>query len=194
MFSLKNIIQSVALVVAMAASIGSASASVATGNYNAAGYAVIGLNVDSTSNVDLAFISGYSDPTFSLFDGTGLHLISNDDSNGLRSHITRNLAAGHYSLLVSYCCSFASAVPGSTFASNDGFNSGSYWIGGSATLAGMSSFLDANAYGGGANALYNIAITNAVEGNNVPEPASMALFGIAAAGVLAARRRKQNRA
>ncbi len=192
MFSATNFFKSVALAVAVAGSIGSASATVVSGNFNAAGYAVVGLNVASTANVDLAYLSGYNDPTFSLYDGAGLHLISNDDATGLLSHLTRTLSAGHYSLLVSYCCNFSGAIPGATFATSDGVNSGSYWLGGSGTLAGMSGYLDTNTFFNAANAPYSIRITNA-DVIAVPEPAGVALFGMAAAGMLLARRRTQQR-
>ena len=77
-----------------------------TGNYSAAGYSQIDFTVGSNAVVDMVFNSGYGDPTFSLFDSAGTHIITNDDSIGLRSHITQNLAAGGYELVVSYCCSF----------------------------------------------------------------------------------------
>jgi hypothetical protein len=48
---------------------------------------------------------------------------------------------------VSYCCNGIEALPDAAFSNTDGFNSGWYWIGGSATLASVEAYLNANSSG-----------------------------------------------
>jgi hypothetical protein len=137
---------------------------VASGNFSANGYAVVPFTTPG-GIVDLTFNSGYGDPTFAIFNAAGTHLISNDDANAsLYSHITRNLAAGSYTLLVSYCCSgiynYSRDIGGGSSASTDGFNTGSYVVGGTGTLSGLEAYLDANP-GGPGNAPYSVTISNA---------------------------------
>jgi hypothetical protein len=128
----------------------------------------------------------------SLFAADGSHLVTNDDSNGLYSHITQTLGAGNYSILVTYCCNMLGALPDTNFSGSDGFNSGSYWFGGTGTLAGAAGYLDQFGWAGGA--AYAFELTNAQVGSgDVPEPTSVALFG-AAIAALGLSRRRQKRA
>lgn len=135
-------------ILAMCASVGVANATTITGTFNSASYQTISLNVATASTVNFQYLDGYYDPNFSLFDGADQHLISNDDSNGsLLSRITQNLAAGNYTLLVTYCCGGVNAVAlgGATSAGTDGFNSGSYFLGRSSTLSSVEAYLNTQA-------------------------------------------------
>ena len=170
--------------------VGSACAAInVTGNFNSSGgYDIFNFNVASAGNVEFTYTGGYGDPTFSLFNSSGAHLVSNDDSLGLYSHLTQTLAAGNYSLLISYCCSSISyaANNGATYSANDGFNNGSYWFGGSGTLAGMSTYLDSLGWNG--NPPYALTIEGNVQ--DVPEPAGLALMAIALTGFFVSRRKQ----
>ncbi len=127
MSATKTISKFIFSILALCASVGAANATTITGTFNAASYQTISLNVATASTVDFQYLSGYYDPIFQLFDGANNHLISNDDTNSsLLSHLTQNLAAGNYTLLVSYCCNGINAVQAtSTFAPTDGFYIGS---------------------------------------------------------------------
>lgn len=185
-----NFLKKIAAALTVLAFMGAADAAVVTGNFNQYGYDVIQLHVDATSNVDFLYNGGYGDATVALFNSTGAHLITNDDSNGLNPHLTQNLVAGNYSFLVTYCCNVIGALPDTNFASTDGFNSGSYWLGGSATLTSVESYL--NQYPNAAGSFYQFELSNAEVGaSNVPEPGSLALFGASVAALAMVRRRKQ---
>ena len=202
---LKNIIKA-SIVAALAASsaahagpmvggtVNNAMGTVVEGNFNERGYSVIDINVGQNATVDFRFTGGYGDATFSLFNGAGTHLLTNDDANGsLNPHLTQNLAAGNYFFMVSYCCSnlFNSLGNNYSWRSSDGFNTGSYLVGGGASLRDVTSYLDNNVNAGAANAAYRFTMTNADLGHgNVPEPQTVALFGAALAGMAMARRHK----
>lgn len=184
-------------ILALCASVGAANATTISSTFNSASYQTISLNVATAATVDFQYLSGYYDPNFVLFDGANNHIISNDDAGAsLYSRITRNLAAGNYTLLVSYCCGGANATATATtpaiFSSTDGFNTGSYWVGGSATLASVEAYLNTNAYQGLSGNAFSIEVTNGAvaPGNAVPEPQSLALFGLALGALSLARRRQ----
>jgi hypothetical protein len=180
-----------AALVAAAALSGAAQAGAVSGNFGSTGWSALSVSVPSDATVDFLFTGGYVDATFSLFDGTGAHLITNDDTaTSLNPHLTQNLLAGSYTLLISYfgtSLSYADST-GAIYANNDGFNSGSYWVGGTGSLTGMKSYLDANTYDGVAGAQWSINIRNADVGGQVPEPGVLALLSLALAGLALARR------
>lgn len=165
---------------------------VVEGNFNERGYSVIDINIGQNATVDFLFTDGYADATFSLFNGAGRHLVSNDDANGsLFPHLTQNLAAGNYFFMVSYCCRVFNGLGNYTYRSTDGFNSGTYAFGGDATLDSVTTYLDNNVYGPAVNGAYRFTMTNAELGHGeVPEPQTVALFGAALAGMALARRHK----
>jgi hypothetical protein len=161
-----------------------------SGTFNQNGYDVVNINVATGATIDLAYSGGYGDPMLSLFAADGSHIITNDDSNSLYSHITQTLASGNYSVVITYCCNMVNALPGSTFSSSDGFNSGSYWLGGTGTLAGMQAYMADYDFAAGAG--YQFELTNAVVGSgDVPEPTSVALVGVAMAALGLSRRRQK---
>lgn len=175
--------------VAMAfASVGTANATAISGNFGAGGYAVINFNVTSLSTVDFQSTGNPYDPTFSLFDGSGVHLITADDSNSsTAAHLTQNLGAGNYSLLVSQCCNWTSYLP--ITSTTDGFNAGSYYTyTGTATLAGLQSYLDANVNGAGY--AYSLNISDNANIGAVPVPAAAWLLGSGLLGLIGVARRK----
>lgn len=171
--------------------VNNAMSAVVEGNFNARGYSVIDIKVADNATVDFLFTGGYRDATFSLFNGAGEHLVSNDDSNGLYPHLTQDLVAGNYSFMVSYCCTVFDGLGNYTYRSSDGFNNGTYAFGGGASLASVTAYLDNNAQWAPANATYHFTMTNADLGQgNVPEPQTVALFGAALAGMAMARHHK----
>jgi hypothetical protein len=178
---------------------GTANAMAVSGNFGASGYDVINFSVATPGTVDLQYTGGYSDPTFSLFNGSGAHLITNDedlDKNSLYPHITQTLGAGNYSLLVSYCCANANYVgsEGSSTSLWDGYNNGSYSIGGTGTLSGMQAYLDlhyfdeSSFYAAGSS--YSLTVSDNVQVGAVPVPAAAWLLGSGLLGLVGVARRK----
>lgn len=197
-----------ALTGVMVASNANAIAVDLTGNFGATGYAVVSFTTASSGIVDLLYTGGFEDPNLSLFDSTGAHLITNDDDYDLAistySHITQNLAAGSYSMLVSSCCEaygHAYYDHGALDVATDGYNNnGSYLTGGTATLSGMQYFLDNSAYSalaGGQPAAMTItgdvANITAQVGTLSPVPEAksylMMLAGLGLVGAMVRRRK-----
>ena len=171
---------------------GGAQAVAVSGNFGINGYDNIGFSVGAPSTVDMVFTGGLIDATFSLFDAAGAHIVTNDDSNSsLNPRITLNLASGFYTLMVSFCCDSEAHAnqQGAPYIFTDGFNSGDYLFGGLATLTSMENFITANNGPQVGRQPYALTISNVTLGNNVPEPTSLALAGLALVGLQLARKR-----
>jgi len=132
-----------------------------------------------------------------LFNDAGNHLISGDDTDdGLFSHLTQILAAGNYPLLITHSFGGLNALDGSaaSFSGTDGFNAGSYKIGGSATLSSVKTSLNGEPNPYLDSMQFSVELTNAtLNPASVPEPQSVALFGLALTALALARRRQPGR-
>ena len=169
-----------------------------SGNFGPGGFAVLPFSVLGPGPVvvDFIYTGGISTPALSLFDGSGLHLISNSDADLADpdfSHVTQNLLPGFYSLVVTYCCSNFSYLfdNGAVFAGTDGFHSGTFYVGGSGSLAGLLEFLNAQGQYEDAPFMLDISSDPAIL-PGVPEPSSLTQLsgGLAALGFGLWRRRR----
>lgn len=185
-------LRAVVLGLSLIGGVGTAQAFSFSGKFNSQGYDVLTVVVPTDGVVDIEYTAGYDDPTFSLFDNTGAHLVTNDDVTGTFSKITLNLAASTYSLLISYCCNSWLYVLDSdaVFSVTDGFNIGSYWFNGTGTLTGMKTDLTLGVppfFAQGAP--YTVTVTGA-QLSHVPEPATLSLIGPGLLGVSLRFRRR----
>ncbi|MBC7730081.1 MAG: hypothetical protein H7242_21230 [Microbacteriaceae bacterium] len=118
-----------------------------------------------------------------MFDDADGHLISGDDSSsgGVHFHLTRDLEAGTYTVLItSTRATRYLLTENARLRTRDGVNSGGgCYLNGDATLDGMKTFLNADDDFSGV--AYSLNITTPM-----PEPASYAL--VARAGVRACGR------
>ena len=157
-----------------------------SGSFNSHGYDTFSLAVAVDNTYDFRDAGATFDSLISLFDDAGDHLISGDDSSsgGVHFRLTQDLEAGNYTVLVTSSRAVDHLFPGhSSFRITDGFNDGTYYVGGDRNLDDMKAFLD----GGGdvlAGSPYRVDISTPL-----PEPASYALVAVALAGLASARRR-----
>ena len=137
------------------------------------------LTINATSLVD---------PVLYLFGATGLAIAANDDTSGFQPALTfLNLVGGDYFLAIAPCCSDPQSAGGSIF--------GAVVVGGGVFLptgpGGGQVLTDWGYALGAASEEYSINFSAAVDATvTTPEPASLAVFGIAMAGMAMTRRRR----
>ncbi|TCV78079.1 hypothetical protein [Sulfurirhabdus autotrophica] len=181
------------LSVGLLVSSGIANATSITSHFGTTSYDIINFSVSSPGVVEIQYAGGYYNPTFSLFDGSGAHLISSYPSD----YLTQSLGTGNYSLLVGVCCDSIDYATNNfideplMLSQTDGYNTGNYWIGGSGTLSGMQAFLDASSYYWLAQGeAYSLNISNNAQISSVPAPAAAWLLGSGLLGLIGVSRRK----
>jgi hypothetical protein len=179
-----------------------AQATTVSGTVNSDGYYLYNFNVASAETMTFKLVPGTPgtlfDPMLSLFDGAGKFMLAVDDQMDASQTIinfsptmTQTLGAGNYTMLISSTSQAiaiaidqgATAVPGFT----DGVNFGTFYAGGNGTLGNTLYYLD-NALITPPGGIWTMEITSASDVNSVPEPASLALMGLALAGLMASRR------
>ncbi len=186
---------------------GLANATTISGTLNSQGYSIYNFSLAGDGTVGFRAINaganGATDPAFSLYDGAGHLIVAVDDFYGLLGEpgslelmprLNQNLAAGNYSLLIDACCIgwYQAINGGGTGIGTDGTNKGDYIFGGTSTLASTVSFLNGVEQPRDPGKDWAIEVTGDISGRaEVPEPASVLLFGLGFAGVVASRRKSR---